>query len=88
MDVKERSLHWNLSIHSDKSSLHTFFSPFLQRTIPNSQTTHYRKTKDEQCKVDEHFPVFCPLDGIYPFDILFPTGRTLPFLDRAGLEDL
>jgi hypothetical protein len=44
--------------------------------------------KDEQFKVDEYFPIFCPPDSFYLFDIWFPAGKTLPFLGRAGLEEL
>ena len=45
MVVEERTLHRNLSTHTDEISLHTVFSPFLQGAIPNCQTTHRRKTK-------------------------------------------
>ena len=57
------------------------------RAIPNCQTVYRRKTKDEQFKIDERFPIFCPIDGIYHLDIFFPAGKTLPLLRPTGSEE-
>jgi hypothetical protein len=59
MVMDERTFFGNLSAHIFELSLHVVFSPFLQREIPNCQTMHRRKTKDEHLKVDEQFIVFC-----------------------------
>src|SRR6266403_1526992 len=45
-----------------------------------------RKLKDIQFKVDDQFPTIYPLDGIYLVYILFPAGKTSPFIDRAGFK--
>src|SRR5258708_34643202 len=46
------------------------------------------RQKDEQFKVDNQFPFFCLLDGIYRLNMVLPAGKASPFLDRAGFKEL
>lgn len=88
MVVEERTFFGNLSLHTFELSLHAVFSPFLQKHSQNIRPRIRKKTKDIQLEVDEQVIVFYPLDSIYRFYVVFPAGKTSPFPDRAGFEEL
>ena len=88
MVVEERTFFGNFCAHTIERSLHAVCSPFLQREFSTVRPCVRKKTKDIQLEVDEQLSISYPLDGINRLYVCFPAGKTSPFLDRAGLEEL
>lgn len=88
MVVEERTFFGNFCEHTCELSLHAVCSPFLQRAFSTVRPRVRKKTKDIQLEVDDQFAIPYPLDGINRLYVCFPAGKTSPFLDRAGFEEL